>query len=218
MEGTLDSATIGMQNQDRTIGLLVAFNEPYVADRLAVEFTPIAAWVTAAPLAGSVPPGGFGEISLAFAADDLDEDDLAAILLIRSNDPARSEIAVPIDLHVGVIDLERFEIHPEVINLTARGRSIRAAIQLPAPYDPRDVVTGSVSLYGTLFAEPGSLEIGDTNGDGIDEAILRFDRQAFAQLVPDGSPVSVTIAGEVDGQTWFEGTTQVRIRRRSGGR
>ena len=85
-------------------------------------------------------------------------------------------------------------------------------------YDPGDVVSASVSLYGELFAEPGSLEIADTNGDGIDEAILRFDRQAFADLVPDGTLVPVTIAGEVDGQTWFEGTTQVRIRRRSGGR
>jgi len=218
MEGTLDSATIGMQNQERTVGLLVAYNEPYVGDRLAVEFTSIAAWVTATPLAGSVPPGGSDEITLAFDASDLDEEDLAAVLLLRSNDPARAEIAIPIDLHVGVVDLERFAIYPEVINLTARGRSIRAAIQLPAPYDPRDVVTNSVSLYGELFAEPGSLEIGDTNGDGIDEAILRFDRQEFAELVPEGSLVPVTIAGEIDGQTWFEGTTQVRIRRRSGAR
>ena len=218
MEGTLDSATIGMQNQDRTIGLLVAYNEPYVGDRLAVEFTPVAAWVTATPLAGSVPPGGFDEIGLAFDASDLDDGDHSAVLLIRSNDPARDEIAVPIGLHVGVIDLERFAIYPETINLSSRGRTIRAAIQLPAPFDPGDVVPASVSLYGELFAEPGSLEIADTNGDGIDEAILRFDRQAFADVVPDGTLVPVTITGEVDGQTWFEGTTQVRIRRRSAGR
>jgi len=218
MEGTLDSATVGMQNADRTIGLLVAYNDPYVGDRLAVEFTPVAAWATAAPLAGSVPPGGSDEILLTFDGSDLDDGDLAAVLLVRSNDPARGEISIPIDLHVGIVDLEDFEIHPETINLPSRGRTIRATIQLPAPYDPRDVVAESVSLYGALFTEPGSLEIRDTNGDGIDEAILRFDRQAFAEFVPAGDLVPVTITGEVDGQTWFQGTTQVRIRRRAGRR
>ena len=123
-----------------------------------------------------------------------------------------------IDPLVGVIDLERFEIYPETVNLSSRGRTIRASIQLPPLYDPRDVVAGSVALYGELYAEPGSLEIADENGDGIDEAILRFDRQVFAELVPEGDLVPVTITGEVDGQTWFQGTTQVRIRRRSANR
>jgi hypothetical protein len=204
MEGTLDSATVGMQNADRTIGLLVAYNESYVHDGLAVEFTPVAPWVSATPLAGIVPPGGIEEIRLMFDATDLGDGDYAAELLIRSNDPARAEIPVPVDLHVGIIDVDRFEVYPETVNLSSRGRTIRASIQLPPPYDPRHVVADSVALYGELYAEPGSLEIADADGDGIDEAILSFDRQRFAELVPpDGDLVPVTITGEVDGQTWF---------------
>ncbi len=40
MSGTLDSATIGIQNGTKSTGLLVAYNEHYVHDRLAVELTP----------------------------------------------------------------------------------------------------------------------------------------------------------------------------------
>jgi hypothetical protein len=48
------------------------------------------------------------------------------------------------------------------------------------------------------------------NGDGILELVVKFDREAFQALVPEGSTVDVTVTGEVHDVTWFTGTDTLR--------
>jgi hypothetical protein len=211
MLGALDSATIGIQNEDRTIGLLVAYNESYVHDGLAVEIAPIAPWSAVAPASGVLPAGGFTDIEVELSSSELDAGEYLAEVLIRSNDPVNGEIRVPVTLRAAEVELDSFEIRPRIVNTRSRGRTIRASLQLPPAYDPRDVDVSSVSLYGVLFAEHHPVEFADENGDGIEEIILRFDRRRFVQLLPEGEEVAVTISGEVAGEVWFAGTTTVRV-------
>ncbi len=211
MSGTLDSASIGIQNGDRNIGVLVAYNEGYVHDGLAVEIARIAPWTTATPAAGVVPPGGQSQIDLEIRSRDLDAGEFHSELLIRSNDPRNGEIRVPVTLHTALIDLDYFDIDPDTVNVKSNGRWIRAALQLPAAYDPREVVVSSVSLYDTLRPDASRVEYADETADGIDEVILRFDRDALHALLPAGEAVEVTISGEVEGTVRFRGTTTVRV-------
>jgi len=210
MAGTLDSATIGVQNSDKSIGLLVAYNESYVHDDFAVELAPIVSWATTDPASGILTPGGSEEITVDVGSTDLDEGDFEAQVSIRSNDPQRGQIVVPLTLHVREIDLDWFDIDPNTLNLSSNGTKVRGALQLPPGYDPRQVVISSVSLYGVLFADPAPIEFADENGDGVDELILHFDRAAFQSLVPEGDQVPVTVTGEVADTVWFKGTDTIR--------
>jgi hypothetical protein len=84
------------------------------------------------------------------------------------------------------------------------------ALQLPQMYDPQDVVIETVSIFGQLFANPAPIAFEDGNGDGVDELIVKFDREAFEALVPEGDDVPVTVTGEVRDTTWFTGTDSIR--------
>ncbi|HXV75174.1 MAG TPA: choice-of-anchor D domain-containing protein [Candidatus Polarisedimenticolaceae bacterium] len=209
MDGALDSATIGIQNGDRTIGLLVAYNEPYVRDGLAVEFAPLAPWAEITPAAGTVAAGQSVELRLALDGGGLVEGDYAARLRLRSNDPANGQIDVPIALRAATVELSRFEIQPRVLNTASRGASVQAVLEFPPGYDPRRVVLASVTLDGVVDADPGNWRVEDGDADGREELVVSFDRRAVLDWVGTAGGRDVTVSGEIAGQAWFEGTTTV---------
>ena len=43
------NATLGIQDSSRTVGLLVAFNQDYVRDSLAVRIVPLRQWLAVDP-------------------------------------------------------------------------------------------------------------------------------------------------------------------------
>ena len=57
MTGTLNSATVGIENHDGTIGTQVAFNQNYVKNNLAVVIQKGVDWLSMSPKTGSVAPG-----------------------------------------------------------------------------------------------------------------------------------------------------------------
>jgi hypothetical protein len=119
-------------------------------------------------------------------------------------------IDVPLLLHVAEVDLDYIQVFPNTLNLSSNGKTIKAVLQLPAPYDPHDIVLESVSIYGQLFALPNPTGFTDENGDGIEELMVKFDRATFEQLVPAGDDIPVTITGEVRDTVWFTGTDTIR--------
>ncbi len=211
MSGRLSEATIGIQNGERTDGLLVSGAGDPVRDRLAVEILPpVPAWIDVAPSFGAVPPGNHVDIAVAADASGLANGDHHAVLSILSNDPVNSRIDLPVLLHVGEVELDYILMEPATLNLGSHGRTVRGAFQLPAPYDPHDVVVSTVSLNGQLYANPGPVSFTDDSGDGIEEIVLKFDRAAFEALLPEGDSLPVTATGEVRDTIWFTGTAFIR--------
>jgi len=98
MSGTLDSATIGMQNGEKDAGLLVAYNEDYVHDRLAVALSPTAEWVTIDLTGGSVAPGERARIHVDLDPAGLEPGYHRSEIVIHSNDPLHPVISVPVSL------------------------------------------------------------------------------------------------------------------------
>jgi hypothetical protein len=106
MTGVLNSATIGIQNATGTDGLQVVFNAPYVGNNLAIQFRPPAKFLTVNPGAGTVPPGGFMDLTVGFDAEGLLGGEYLGRVRIAGNDPILPQKDIPAQLVVtGVPDI-----------------------------------------------------------------------------------------------------------------
>jgi len=95
-----DSATIGIQNATKTVGLQVAFNQLYVHNGLAVRISAIPQWLTALPVSGRISAGGSKSINLHMDASGLEGGTYPASVHILTNDPAHPDLVVSASLHV----------------------------------------------------------------------------------------------------------------------
>ncbi|UCE65431.1 MAG: S8 family serine peptidase, partial [Candidatus Zixiibacteriota bacterium] len=84
--GYLNSATIGIENFDGSIGLQVVYNQNYVTDNLAVQFRMPEFWLLADPAYGYAAAGETDNITVTFDAAELDEGDYFGQITIESND------------------------------------------------------------------------------------------------------------------------------------
>ncbi|HEY3215053.1 MAG TPA: S8 family serine peptidase, partial [Candidatus Eisenbacteria bacterium] len=100
MGSPTNSATAGIQNGTKTVGLTVAFNTDYVANNLAVRIVPLSQWLTVSPASGRIPAGQSQNLSVMFNALGLDGGDYDASLNVLSNDPDGSPLVLPAHLHV----------------------------------------------------------------------------------------------------------------------
>jgi len=206
-----NSFTIGWQNQAKDDGQTIVHNDAsYLHDNMAIEISAGPDWINVSPESGVIPAGECATLTVSLDALELEEGDYDGLLTILNNDPFNSLIQVPVLLHVAEVDLDYISIDPDTLNLASNGRFIKAVLQLPAPYDPYDIVIESVSIYGQLFAELNPTGFVDENEDGILELMVKFDRAAFEQLVPEGDAVPVTVTGEVRDTVWFTGTDIIR--------
>jgi hypothetical protein len=57
MSGTLNGATVGIQNSTRDKGLTIAYRQPYLKSNFAVQITQFTAWFQASPTSAVLQPG-----------------------------------------------------------------------------------------------------------------------------------------------------------------
>jgi hypothetical protein len=116
------------------------------------------------------------------------------------------EITIPVDLIDATIDID-----PDVLNLRSNGRYITAYIELPEGYDVADIFINSVELNGEVLAEVRPTGIGDHDGDGIFDLMVKFDRASVQAIVSEGDQVEMTVTGELIDGTSFEGVDVIRV-------
>ena len=93
--------TMGIENEDGTVGLQVANNNSYIHNDLAVRFSRGVDWLSENPTSGSVPPGGNTNIIVSYDASGLAEDaTYKAWLKLNSNDPDEPIISIPVTLNI----------------------------------------------------------------------------------------------------------------------
>jgi len=105
VNGDIDTSTTGIQNVSGTIGLEVAFDENYVHNNLAVEFTRPIDWLILDEDNGIVLPDGSMNIQLWVYADELEEGEYLCNLHITTNDPENNLVTIPVNLNIGSIAL-----------------------------------------------------------------------------------------------------------------
>lgn len=98
--GDLTSATVGIQNATKTVGLQVAFNQPYLHDNLAVRISAVPAWLRASPTSGRLRAGQSTTIALDMDASGLEGGTYPGFVQILTNDPANPTLVIEVSLHV----------------------------------------------------------------------------------------------------------------------
>ncbi len=100
MAGTLNSATIGIQDGTKTIGLTANYNANYVHSGLAVQFSRVPDWLTVTPNHASVPPGASFAFDVKFDSTSRNGGDLTGAVVLTTNIPSQATERVPATLHV----------------------------------------------------------------------------------------------------------------------
>ena len=129
MEGTLNSATIGIEDADGAIGLQVVYNQEYVTDNLAVQFRLPIFWLSVDPTSGYALEGETNDITVTFDTDELEEGDYLGQIVIHTNDQNNPMLVVPCSLTVS-----------SVVGIDDQTSSIPTAFSLsqnyPNPFNP----------------------------------------------------------------------------------
>ena len=100
MTGAVNSATVGIQNADRTAGLEVALNQAYLHDELAVRIASIPRWLTVLPATGRLGAGESKLINVHMAASGLEGGAYPGAVHVLTNDPAHPDLIVSASLQV----------------------------------------------------------------------------------------------------------------------
>ncbi|MEW6592728.1 MAG: Ig-like domain-containing protein [Candidatus Hadarchaeota archaeon] len=113
------------------------------------------------------------------------------------------------DVSCGLAIPATVDIDPDTLNLKSRGKWITAYIELPAGYSVGDINVGSLKLNGTVQVEASPIAIGDYNGNGVPDLMVKFSRSAVQALLVPGE-ATLTVTGEV-GSAVFEGSDTIRV-------
>ncbi len=113
MTGSLDTATVGIENSLGTDGLQVVYNADYVTSGLAVELSCGPGWVEAVTSSGSLAPGESTDITLVFNSIGMELGAYDAVAQISSNDPATPMVEIPICMTVSNDDAS-----PAIFNIS----------------------------------------------------------------------------------------------------
>jgi hypothetical protein len=100
ISGTSTSATVGIENYDGTDGLQVVRNAVYLENDLALQFSADPEWLLLENFEGIVYNGNSIAVVLSFITDGLEMGEYSMDVVISSNDPANSEITIPVRMTV----------------------------------------------------------------------------------------------------------------------
>ncbi|MCK6603681.1 MAG: S8 family serine peptidase [Ignavibacteriaceae bacterium] len=98
--GTLNSATIGIENADGTIALQPAYNSPFAANSKAVMFQAEPDWLAANNISGTLYNNNSAAVNLSFNSNGLPLGNYSMDMVVTTNDPAAPADTIPVRMTV----------------------------------------------------------------------------------------------------------------------
>ena len=150
------SATVGIQNQDGTVGLEVIWNEDYLEDSLWVKIRP--GWISVDSMAGKIQPGECKILNLTFDRLSYPQGIYYANLIINSRDKNHElvPVEIPLTLCIDTTTWVDFEEDPRPITF--------ALFQnYPNPFNPATSIQYSAGSGQTKTAD-GGLVLSEVEG------------------------------------------------------
>jgi hypothetical protein len=104
-----------------------------------------------------------------------------------------------------------FDIGPNTLNLASRRLWITGFLEPPPPFVVNDIDVSSIRLNETVAVDPTApTAIGDHDGNGIPDLMVKFNRVAVELTLSDGDDVPVIVSGKL-GSKSFQGADHVRV-------
>jgi len=127
--------------------------------------------------------------------------------------PLVADATITIRVVVGCPVAMGFDFTPNTLNLRSMGHWVTGYLEPPAPLTPGNIDIASIRLNGTVKVDStAATAIGDHDGDGIPDLMVKFNRAAVELTGSDGDSVPVTVKGMVGGQC-FQGADTIRVLR-----
>lgn len=98
MSGDTQSATVGIQDSTKSIGLQIAYNSDYLKNNMAVRIWQGIDWFSVDPIQGSVAPGQMAVVTCRFDSTGISDSSTTAFILGGSNDPDNAKVVIPVTL------------------------------------------------------------------------------------------------------------------------
>ena len=101
------------------------------------------------------------------------------------------------------------DVTPNTLNLSSRGRWVTGRIELPRGFFVQEIDLSTVLLNETVPAELDPVSIEDADQNGLDELVVKFDREAFQNILEVGEYVEAKISGMATDRS-FAGRDTIR--------
>ncbi|SNR16278.1 Ig-like domain-containing protein [Tenacibaculum jejuense] len=164
------SSTVGLEGPNGESGLQVIFNTEFLTNELAITFTP--------PIMGSVAPGASIEVPVAFSAEGLEANTTYnSNIIISSNDPANSEVTVPVTLNV--LD------SPEIVSFMLIDATTNTEVGIINDGDIIDLNDYNGFNNFSIIANQGTLDIASVVFDFNEETAFNTENRAPFSLKGD---------------------------------
>jgi hypothetical protein len=114
------------------------------------------------------------------------------------------------------------DIDPDKLNLESKGKWVTGYIELPGEFliDDIDIETVAIAKINEntidLLYREGPADIGDYDGDDIQDLMVKFDRPELIALLKnmnaqDGDEIDLTVSGKLTGGESFEGSCTITV-------
>jgi YVTN family beta-propeller protein len=105
-----------------------------------------------------------------------------------------------------------FDFNPNSLNLKSMGTWVTGFLEPPPPSVPGDIVVSSLRLNGLIAPDPSAPSaIGDHDGDGRPDLMVKFDRRAVQLILPPGDKVPVHVTGTI-GTNSLVGDDSIKVK------
>jgi len=107
----------------------------------------------------------------------------------------------------------RIDFKPDTMNLESKGQWVTVYIELPLGhgYGIGQIDLGTLMLNSLIRSEAKPNEIGDYDGDGIPDLMVKFNGLAVQKILNIGDAVRITLTGNLIDGRLFEGTDTIRV-------
>lgn len=132
-------------------------------------------------------------------------DRLSSITDLRVNALAAGMVVPPVP---GLLSVD-LDLEPDAISLLSHNAWVTAYIE-PLEFDPASIVPSSVRLAGSVPAESKFAVVGDHDGDGAPDLMLKFARESLDPLLTPGTNLLAVTGSLLTGEA-FEGFGTIRV-------
>jgi hypothetical protein len=115
MTGTLNSATVGIENSTGTVGLQVVKDGNYVKNNLALKFAAEPDWLSGTNMSGQLYNGNTALVELTFNTEDFPGGNYSMDVKVTSNDPTTPTVVVPVSMYLEPIPVEMTTFTADVV-------------------------------------------------------------------------------------------------------